>query len=118
MPSCAEQGERRFVDNFAVKGVYIAHSIAISQTEMSTRTHRTTSFLSAHPVFTRAEFAAAFERPAGSASITSLIKYHLKDGNIKRMSREVVVAVPAHLVAEHLMVARCVAASKPRRDGG
>src|SRR3546814_15687814 len=74
MPSCAEQGERRFVDNFAVKGVYIAHSIAISQTEMSTRTHRTTSFLSAHPVFTRAEFAAAFERPAGSASITSLLK--------------------------------------------
>lgn len=117
MPSCAEQEERRPVDNFAVKGVYITHSIAISQTEMSTRTHRTTSFLSAHPVFTRAEFAAAFERPADSASITSLLKHHLKAGNIKRLSREVFAAVPAHLSAEHLMVDRFAAASKLRADG-
>src|SRR3546814_18714999 len=93
MPSCAEQGERRFVDNFAVKGVYIAHSIAISQKEMSTRTHRTTSFLSAHPVFTRAEFDAAFGRPAGSASITSLLKHHLKAVNTTQPTPKVLAAV-------------------------
>ena len=117
MPRRAERAERRLVDDFVVKGSYITHSIAISRTEMSTRTHRTTSFLSAHPVFTRAEFAAAFERRAGSASITSLLRYHLKAGNIERLSREVFAAVPAHLSAEDLMVDRFAATSKLRADG-
>ena len=84
---------------------------------MPVRSHKTARFLSAHPVFTRAEFAAAFGRPASSASVTSLLKHHLKVGNIKRLSREVFAAVPAHLSAEHLMVDRFAAASKLRPDG-
>ena len=84
---------------------------------MPVRPRKTTHFLSAHPVFTRAEFAAACGRPAGSASIASLLKYHLKAGNIKRLSREVFAAVPAHLSAGRLMVDRFAAASKLRPDG-
>ena len=84
---------------------------------MPVRARKTMRFLSAHPVFTRAEFATAFGRPANSASISSLLKHHLKVGNIKRLSREVFAAVPGHLSAEHLMVDRFAAASKLRPDG-
>ena len=56
------------------------------------------------PAGTRAEFATAFGCPASSASITSLLKYHLKASIIKRLSHEVFAAVPGHLSAEHLMV--------------
>lgn len=106
-----------FVDNHALKGIYNAHFHAGYRTNMPVRPHKTTSFLSAHPVFTRAEFAAAFGRSASSASVTSLLKHHLRAGNIKRLSREVFAAVPAHLSAEHLMVDRFAAASKLRPDG-
>jgi hypothetical protein len=61
------------------------------------RQHKTASFLSAHPVFTRAEFAAAFGHLAAAANVTSLLRHHLRAGNIKRVSREVFAAVPAHL---------------------
>ena len=84
---------------------------------MPVRSHKTTRFLSAHPVFTRTEFAAAFGRPTSAASITSLLKHHLKVGNIKRLNRELFTAVPTHLSAEHLMVDRFAAASKLRPDG-
>jgi predicted transcriptional regulator of viral defense system len=84
---------------------------------MPARPHRTQAFLSAHPVFTRAEFAAAFSRPASSTSITGLLKHHLKAGNIKRVSREVYAAVPAHLAPESLTLDRFAAASKLRPDG-
>lgn len=106
-----------FVDNYVLKGVKNAHLDAGFQTNMPVREHKTTRFLSAHPVFTRAEFAAAFGRPASSASITSLLKHHLKAGNIKRLSREVFAAVPAHLSAERMTVDRFLAASKLRPDG-
>lgn len=105
------------VDYNVLKGVYNAYLDAGFQANMPVREHKTTRFLSAHPVFTRAEFAAAFGRPASATSITSLLKHHLKAGNIKRLSREVFAAVPAHLSAEHLMVDRFAAASKLRPDG-
>lgn len=105
------------VDNYALKGVHNAHFHAEYRTAMPVQPRKTTSFLSAHPVFTRAEFAAAFGRPASSTSVTSLLKHHLKAGNIKRLSREVFAAVPAHLSAEHLVVDRFAAASKLRPDG-
>jgi predicted transcriptional regulator of viral defense system len=81
------------------------------------RQHKTASFLSAHPVFTRAEFAAAFGHPAGGANVTSLLRHHLRAGNIKRVSREVFAAVPAHLPAERMVIDRFAAASKLRSDG-
>jgi predicted transcriptional regulator of viral defense system len=84
---------------------------------MKPRQHKTASFLSAHPVFTRAEFAAAFGHPAGAANVTSLLRHHLRAGNIKRISREVFAAVPAHLAAERLVIDRFAAASKLRSDG-
>jgi predicted transcriptional regulator of viral defense system len=83
---------------------------------MRPRQHKAASFLSAHPVFTRAEFAAAFGHPAGAANVTSLLRHHLRAGNIKRVSREVFAAVPAHLAAERMMIDRFAAASKLRRD--
>lgn len=84
---------------------------------MQFRQHRTASFLSAHPVFTRAEFAAAFGHPAGAANVTSLLRHHLRAGNIKRVSREVFAAVPAHLAADRMVIDRFTAASKLRTDG-
>ncbi len=84
---------------------------------MSARPHTTSRFLSAHPVFTRAEFAAAFSRPANSGNISSLLRHHLNAGNIKRVSREVFAAVPPHLSAERMTVDRFLAASKLRSDG-
>jgi predicted transcriptional regulator of viral defense system len=84
---------------------------------MQPRQHKTASFLSAHPVFTRAEFAAAFGHPAGGANVTSLLRHHLRAGNIKRISREVFAAVPAHLAAERMVIDRFAAASKLRPDG-
>jgi hypothetical protein len=84
---------------------------------MQPRQHKTASFLSAHPVFTRAEFAAAFGHPASAANVTSLLRHHLRAGNIKRVSREVFAAVPAHLAADRMVIDRFAAASKLRSDG-
>ncbi|HTV71108.1 MAG TPA: type IV toxin-antitoxin system AbiEi family antitoxin [Rhizobiaceae bacterium] len=84
---------------------------------MRPRQHKTAGFLSAHPVFTRAEFAAAFGHPASSANVTSLLRHHLRAGNIKRVSREVYAAVPAHLAADRMVIDRFAAASKLRSDG-
>ena len=84
---------------------------------MRPRQHKTASFLSAHPVFTRAEFAAAFGHPASAANVTSLLRHHLRAGNIKRVSREVFAAVPAHLAADRMVIDRFAAASKLRTDG-
>jgi predicted transcriptional regulator of viral defense system len=84
---------------------------------MQHRRHKTASFLSAHPVFTRAEFAAALGHPASAANITSLLRHHLRAGNIKRVSREVFAAVPAHLSADRMVIDRFAAASKLRADG-
>jgi predicted transcriptional regulator of viral defense system len=81
------------------------------------RQHKTASFLSAHPVFTRSEFAAAFGHPASAANVTSLLRHHLRAGNIKRVSREVFAAVPAHLAANRMVIDRFAAASKLRSDG-
>lgn len=84
---------------------------------MRPRQHKTASFLSAHPVFTRAEFAAAFGHPASAANVTSLLRHHLRAGNIKRVSREVFAAVPAHLAADRMVIDRFAGASKLRSDG-
>ena len=84
---------------------------------MQPRQRKTASFLSAHPVFTRAEFAAAFGHLASAANVTSLLRHHLRAGNIKRVSREVFAAVPAHLAVERMMIDRFAAASKLRSDG-
>jgi hypothetical protein len=73
---------------------------------MRPRQHKTASFLSAHPVFTRAEFAAAFGHPASAANVTSLLRHHLRAGNIKRVSREVLAAVPAQLAVERMVIDR------------
>src|SRR5260370_22573798 len=84
---------------------------------MQPRQQKSPSFLSAHPVFTRAEFAAAFGHPASAANVTSLLRHHLRAGNIKRVSREVFAAVPAHLAADRMAIDRFAAASKLRSDG-
>jgi predicted transcriptional regulator of viral defense system len=84
---------------------------------MQPRQHKTASFLSAHPIFTRAEFAAAFGHPPGAANVTSLLCHHLRAGNIKRVSRDVFAAVPAHLAADRMVIDRFAAASKLRTDG-
>ncbi|MDD2676484.1 MAG: hypothetical protein PHP75_03320 [Methylacidiphilaceae bacterium] len=84
---------------------------------MQPHQHKTASFLSDHPVFTRTEFAAAFGRPASAATVTSLLQHHLRAGNIKRVRREVFAAVPAHLAADRMVIDRFAAASKLRSDG-
>jgi hypothetical protein len=54
---------------------------------------------------------------AGGANVTSLLRHHLRAGNIKRVSREVFAAVPAHLAVERMVIDRFAAASKLRSDG-
>ncbi|TPI45073.1 transcriptional regulator [Mesorhizobium sp. B2-9-1] len=59
----------------------------------------------------------ALGHPAGGANVTSLLRYHLRAGNIKRVSREVFAAVPAHLTADRMVIDRFAAASRLRPDG-
>ena len=103
--------------NLRQNGQLIAILTQNYELSMQPRQHKTATFLSAHPVFTRAEFAAAFGHPASAANVTSLLRHHLRAGNIKRVSREVFAAVPAHLAADRMVVDRFAAASKLRSDG-
>src|SRR5580704_8541711 len=105
------------VDKHTLQEQIYYHYHAESLTNMQPRQHKTASFLSAHPIFTRAEFAAAFGHPASAANVTSLLRHHLRAGNIKRVSREVFAAVPAHLAADRMVIDRFAAASKLRSDG-
>jgi hypothetical protein len=52
-----------------------------------------------------------------AANVTSLLRRHLRAGNIKRVSREVFAAVPAHLAADRMVIDRFAAARKLRSDG-
>jgi predicted transcriptional regulator of viral defense system len=99
------------------EGKFLASITQNHRLTMQPRPHKTASFLSEHPVFTRAEFAAAFGHPASAANVTSLLRHHLRAGNIKRVSREVFAAVPAHLAADRMVIDRFAAASKLRADG-
>ena len=47
----------------------------------------------------------------------SLLRHHLRVGIIKRASREVFAAVPAHLAADRMVIGRFPAASTLRADG-
>ena len=49
-------------------------------------------FFSAHPVFRRAEYAAAVGREPGNRVVTAMLAQHLKAGNIRRIAREVFAA--------------------------
>ncbi len=84
---------------------------------MGSRPHKTARFLSAHPVFTRAEFAQALDHGSHAQTVTSLLGHHLRAGHIKRISREVFATVPAHLSPDAWVMDRFAAASKLRDDG-
>lgn len=74
------------------------------------------AFFSAHPVFRREEYAAAVGRQRGDKVLTAMLSQHLKAGNIKRVSRGVYAAVPAHAAPETWVADRFLAASKLRRS--
>lgn len=84
---------------------------------MLTKPHKAKQFLSAHPVFTRAEFAAAFGHEPKASTVANLLAHHARAGHIKRVGMEVYATVPAHLPAEQWVVDRFAAASKLRSDG-
>ena len=74
-------------------------------------------FFSAHPVFRRAEYAAAVGREPGDKVVTTMLAQHLKAGNIRRIAREVFASVPKHADARTWSVDRFLAASRLRPDG-
>lgn len=57
---------------------------------------RTKEFFATHPVFTHAEFTRFLES-GGSSNVKtkeSLLKYHVKQGNLLRIRRGLYMAVP------------------------
>ncbi|MFZ1101421.1 MAG: hypothetical protein WAN86_00815 [Hyphomicrobiaceae bacterium] len=73
-------------------------------------------FFSAHPVFTRAEYAAAVGRRRGDKVVSTMLDQHLRAGNIRRISRGVFASVPKHADARKWVVDRFLAASRLRSD--
>ncbi|MDE0285176.1 MAG: transcriptional regulator [Gammaproteobacteria bacterium] len=74
-------------------------------------------FFSEHPVFRRAEYAAAVGRLPGDKVVTAMLAQHLKAGNIQRIAREVFVSIPQHAKARGWTADRFLAASRLRPDG-
>ena len=74
-------------------------------------------FFSAHPVFSRAEYAAAVGRRPQDKVVTAMLTQHLLAGNIRRIARGVFAAVPKHADAGKWSVDRFLAASRLRRGG-
>jgi len=74
-------------------------------------------FFSAHPVFSRAEYAAAVGRRSGDKVVTVMLAQHLQAGNIRRVARGVFASVPKHADAGKWSVDRFLAASRLRRGG-
>jgi predicted transcriptional regulator of viral defense system len=71
-------------------------------------------FFSAHPVFSRAEYAAAVGRNPSDKVVTAMLAQHARAGNVRRLARGVFAAVPKHANAQTWMVDRFAAASKLR----
>lgn len=74
-------------------------------------------FFSAHPVFSRAEYAAAVSRRPQDKVVTAMLTQHLQAGNIRRIARGVFASVPKHADARKWSVDRFLAASRLRRGG-
>ena len=74
-------------------------------------------FFSAHPVFRRAEYAAAVGRESGDKVVTAMLAQHLEAGNIRRIARSVFASVPKHADARTWSVDRFLAASRMRAGG-
>ena len=72
------------------------------------------AFFSAHPVFTRAEYAAAVGRHRGDKVVSTMLDQHLLAGNIRRVSRGVFASVPKHADARRWVVDCFLAASRLR----
>ena len=73
-------------------------------------------FFSAAPVFSRAEFAEAVGRQSSERAVTELLKYHLRAGNIRRISRGVFASVPNVTLPSSSTVDQFLAASRLRID--
>lgn len=74
-------------------------------------------FFSAHPVFSRAEYAAAVGRRRQDRVVTAMLTQHLRAGNIRRIARGVFASVPKHADAGKWSVDRFLAASRLRHGG-
>ncbi len=74
-------------------------------------------FFSEHPVFRRAEYAAAVGRQPGDKVVTAMLAQHLKAGNIQRIAREVFASVPQFAKGKGWVADRFLAASRLRPDG-
>jgi predicted transcriptional regulator of viral defense system len=74
-------------------------------------------FFSAHPVFSRAEYAAAVGRRPDDKVVTAMLTQHLHAGNIRRIARGVFASVPKHAEAAKWTVDRFLAASRLRPGG-
>jgi predicted transcriptional regulator of viral defense system len=105
------------VDEYASEWLFTAHFDAESQTCHAASPAQSGQLPVGSSGLHPAEFAAAFGHSAGAANVTSLLRHHLRAGNIKRVSRAVFAAVPAHLAAERMVIDRFAAASKLRSDG-
>lgn len=66
------------------------------------------------PVFNRAEFAKAMGRSPGQRSVTDLLSYHLRRGNIRRLARGLFASVPGDAGQRTFSVDRFLAASRLR----
>ena len=102
----------------------ISHITYIAKVDHGKDTSRTSMsrlisapFFSAHPVFRRAEYAAAVGRRPQDKVVTAMLAQHLQAGNIRRIARGVFASVPKHADAATWSVDRFLAASRLRHGG-
>ncbi|MES1197315.1 MAG: hypothetical protein ABUL55_01705 [Pseudomonadota bacterium] len=74
------------------------------------------AFFSAHPVFRRDEYARALGRDSDDRTVGSLLRQHLRSGNVRRVARGVYASVPPHADPSTWVVDRFLAASKLKPD--
>jgi predicted transcriptional regulator of viral defense system len=73
-------------------------------------------FFSTRPVFRREEYARALGKSVRDPNVDSMLKQHLRAGNVRRVSRGVYASVPPHADASSWVVDQFLAASRLRTD--
>ena len=98
---------------------HISFTLIVSKLVSRTAMPRLISapFFSAHPVFRRAEYAAAVGRRTEDKVVTAMLTQHLRAGNLRRIARGVFASVPKHADAATWSVDRFLAGSRLRHGG-
>jgi predicted transcriptional regulator of viral defense system len=77
----------------------------------------TSDFFATHPVFSLQEAAQALAPPGGKSGAVARLKYHLKSGRLKRVTREIYAVVPPGLIPDRFQPDSFLVAAAIRPEG-